>query len=80
MFIGLTGGAADTHVTQKTACEGEDEAYAWAAGESNIGDGLWVEFTGSIAVPDCTLTELLIYVEGPGADVNIYIDDVVISE
>jgi hypothetical protein len=33
-----------------------------------------------MAVPSCTLTDALMYAEGPGAGVDIYVDDVTLSK
>jgi endo-1,4-beta-xylanase len=39
-------------------------------------DSSWTELTGTLAVPSCTLIELLVYVEGPPAAYDLYVDDV----
>src|SRR5690606_3302858 len=36
----------------------------------------WVRLTGTVEVPECNLTELIAYVEGPSPGVTFYVDDV----
>ncbi|MEJ7600460.1 MAG: carbohydrate binding domain-containing protein [Kofleriaceae bacterium] len=56
-------GAADVYTTLGTAT-------ATSTG--------WVELTGVLAVPSCTLEELAVYLEGPAAGVMLYADDVAV--
>lgn len=75
------GGAASApvNVTAKIACAGESDAYPWLANSASVPDGEWVELTGALQVPDCDLTQLQVYVEGPPAGVDLYVDDVSIA-
>jgi hypothetical protein len=41
-----------------------------------ITDGAWVEFAGDLVVPDCALGNVGLWLEGPGAGVDLYIDHV----
>ena len=70
-------GASDAplNITQKIECEGNAQ-YTWLANTGSVSAGDWVTLSGSLVVPDCDLTDLLIYVEGPGGGVDIYLDDV----
>lgn len=74
------GGAAtaNVNVTQKVGCAGSD-SYSWLINPVAISNGGWVQLTGTLNVPNCTLTDLLLYAEGPGAGVDMYLDDVVVS-
>ncbi len=45
-----------------------------------VADGSWVKLSGTLAVPDCALTDALIYAEGLGAGVDIYVDDVSLTK
>jgi cellulase/cellobiase CelA1 len=74
------GGASSDSVlfTLRYACQGQ--AVDWitvAAGTAtNLG---WVQLSGSVEVPNCPLTELAIYAEGPSPNVVLYVDDVSIT-
>jgi endo-1,4-beta-xylanase len=70
------------NVTQATSCKAADgtvsTTYNWIAGPTTLaGDATWswVQFSGTVAVPNCTLTQLLVWVEG-GAGADLYVDDV----
>ncbi|TVZ38845.1 GH35 family endo-1,4-beta-xylanase [Alteromonadaceae bacterium 2753L.S.0a.02] len=83
LSLAVTTAGAETSPARavlKTSCEGEDDQYSWVANTSSIVEGEWTVLSGEIAVPDCTLTDLLLYVEGPGAGVDLYLDNVIITE
>lgn len=76
------GAAQSVNVTQATSCKASDgtvsTSYAWIAGPtalSGADPASWVQFSGTIAVPNCTLTQLQIFVEG-AAGADLYVDDV----
>lgn len=71
------GGAAqaDVNLTQKIVCDG-NETYSWVASPVTVGDGDWVELSGTLSVPDCDVTQVLLYAEGPPGGVDLYVDDV----
>lgn len=75
------GGAASANVnlTRKLQCQGEDASYSWLANPVAVTDSGWVKLEGTLAVPSCTLTDALIYAEGPGAGIDLYLDDVVVA-
>jgi len=77
-FFVTIGGAASApvNVTLKVVCVGQSDAYSWLANSGAVSDGVWTELSGTLSVPDCELTELLAYVEGPPAGVDLYVDDV----
>jgi hypothetical protein len=74
------GGAAasDTaHVTTAIQCTGGSTSYPWLGNtQKTINNGTWVEFSGDVAIPDCPLGNFTMYLEGPGTDVDVYIDHV----
>ncbi len=80
-FFVTIGGAASApvNITRKVSCAGQDDSYAWVSNSSAVLDGAWTELSGALTVPDCELTNVLIYVEGPPAGVDLYVDDVVVS-
>lgn len=77
-----SGSGQAVNVTQATSCKAADgsvsTSYAWIAGPTTLSGSAtasWVQFSGTVAVPNCTLTQLQIFVEGAvGAD--LYVDDV----
>jgi hypothetical protein len=58
----------------KTVCEGATEAYSPIAATA-VGDA-WTPVSGEFTAPTCVLSELRIYLEGPPADVDFFVDDV----
>jgi len=74
------GGAASAQVNMTSAlgCNGTD-SYAWIVNPTTVADGAWVKMTGTLNVPNCNLTNALVYLEGPGAGVDMYVDDAVVS-
>ncbi len=74
------GGAAsaDINVTQAMSCDGSP-AYSWIVNPVTVTDGAWTKLSGTVTVPSCNLTDAMIYAEGPGANVDVYLDDVVLS-
>ncbi len=75
------GGAAsaNVNVTSKIQCQDGNADYAWLASPVAVADGAWVKLSGTLAVPDCTLADLLVYAEGPAGGVDLYLDDVSVS-
>ncbi len=63
--------------TAKITCEGEDATYVTIA-ETTAQRGEYSELAGELALPLCTLAEVLIYAEGPAAGVELLLDDVVL--
>ncbi|HYP75861.1 MAG TPA: endo-1,4-beta-xylanase [Polyangiaceae bacterium] len=74
------GGAASANVNMTSAlgCDGSD-SYAWIVNPTTVTDGAWVKMTGTLNVPNCNLTNALVYLEGPGTGVDMYVDDAVVS-
>ncbi len=75
------GGAATASVnmTQAIGCDGVD-SYAWLVNPVTVADGAWVKMTGTLNVPNCNLTNALVYLEGPGTGVDMYLDDAVVTQ
>jgi endo-1,4-beta-xylanase len=62
------------HLVVKSVCNGAESFTRVATGTAtNTG---WVDISGNYLVEPCNLTELSMYVEGPAAGVNVYVDDV----
>ena len=76
-------------LTARIKCLGIAEQYRTIRSLTG-NDTTWTELTGPLVVPSvptgtptsssCTLTELLVYMEGPAAGFTIYIDDVSVIE
>ena len=77
-FWASIAGAATSQInlTSKIQCENEPATYAWLAEPTEIYEVEWLKLSGTLAVPDCPLAEVLIYTEGPEAGIDVYIDDV----
>jgi len=77
------GSAKDINVTQAVTCQGASSpAYNWIAGPTNVPGGTpasWVQFSGTLTIPNCTITKVELFVEG-GAGSDLYVDDVQIID
>jgi hypothetical protein len=69
-----TSASSTIHITfQQTDDNGTN--YYWAANGTASNSG-WVQVSGSFTLSVTgTLTGLLVYVEGPGSEIDIYVDD-----
>jgi endo-1,4-beta-xylanase len=65
---------ANVNITQKIQCSGASESYSWLVAPKLVTPGEWVEFSGDLVVPNCTLADLLIFAEGPPGGVDLYLD------
>ncbi|MGE5785422.1 MAG: endo-1,4-beta-xylanase [Myxococcales bacterium] len=79
------GGAASAsaYVTTAIQCAGGSTTYGRLGGWSNsktVADGTWLEFSGDIVVPDCPLANVAMWLEGPEANVDLYIDHVSVRQ
>lgn len=76
--------ASDTlKLTARIDCEGKDYQYAQIDITTEGSNSAWTELSGSLAMPsefECFLENVLIYVEGPAAGVDLYVDDVYMAE
>lgn len=71
--------SANVNVTTKIGCANSD-TYSWLVSPVTINNLQWVELSGELNVPQCDLTDLLIYAEGPAGGIDIYLDDVSVRE
>jgi GH35 family endo-1,4-beta-xylanase len=75
-WVRLDGAAASSvFMTAKITCTGAADQFA-RIGTASATDGAWTQLTGSLTVPSCPLSGLIVYFEGPPVGVNEYIDDV----
>jgi len=80
MWTTISGAAsASVNMTSALGCAGVD-SYAWLVNPTTVTDGAWVKLTGTLNVPNCSLTNALVYLEGPGTGVDMYVDDAVVTQ
>jgi hypothetical protein len=74
--VRLDGAAASSmFMTAKITCTGAADQFV-RIGEASATDSAWTLLTGSLTVPSCPLSGLIVYFEGAPVGVNEYIDDV----
>jgi len=79
MWTTISGAAsASVNMTSALGCDGAD-SYAWIVNPTTVADGAWVKLSGTLNVPNCNLTNALVYLEGPGTGIDMYLDDAVVS-
>ncbi len=75
-WVRLDGAAASPmFMTAKITCAGSADQFV-RIGETSATDSAWTLLTGTLTVPSCPLSGLIVYFEGPPAGVGEYIDDV----
>jgi GH35 family endo-1,4-beta-xylanase len=80
LWARIGGSSSDQLVlTAKITCSGEQDQFVRVASATGS-DAQWVRLSGPLAVPNCTLSDLTLYVEGPQPGVDIYIDDVLVQQ
>lgn len=71
--------AATTSLTVASTCEGADQTYT-QLGSVVASEAEWTQVGGTLNVPNCNLTGITLYVEGPAAEVDVYLDDVSVAQ
>jgi hypothetical protein len=64
--------------TMRSTCSGASTVYTPLATGTATNTG-WVALSGNGLVPSCTLTELVVYAEGPRTGVILHIDNVTVA-
>lgn len=79
-FWTLIDGASSSNVNVTRALNcGGTTSYSWVSSNASIPAGTWTQLLGSVEIPaDCDLVQLQLYAEGPAAEVDLYLDDVVV--
>jgi hypothetical protein len=67
-------GSETMQLTYKHRCEGQTDDTYTPFGSSRVSTD-WTELSASFLVADCRAVQSLIYVEGPAAQADFYIDD-----
>jgi hypothetical protein len=77
------GTGATLKLTAQLTCSGEtNPRYSTLQEVTNASDSAWSALGGTLAIPtssDCALVHLLLYVEGPPAGYDLYVDDVSVT-
>ena len=77
-YAKIAGASSDNvAMTAKVRCAGGEDQYIWLAG-GTASDSSWVELSGSLQLPDCSLEEVTLYAEGPQPGVDLLLDDVLL--
>jgi hypothetical protein len=63
------------NITVKTVCDSGAEAYNWGGG-ATVNDSGWTQVSGSVTLPNCVLTDVVLYFSGPAVGVDILLDNV----
>src|SRR5690606_14169504 len=65
-------------ISTKAMCGAEERYETVASGEATAGE--WLELRGTFTAPLCDdLQEFVMYIEGPAAGVDLYLDDVIVA-
>jgi len=79
-WVSITGAtSANVNTTSKVRCQGGTDQYNWIAAPQAVAANSWVELSAPLAIPNCTIEEVLIFAEGPPGGVDLYVDDVVLA-
>jgi len=77
-WMKVSGAAADSVVlTAAVGCAGAGTQFV-RVGAATTGSE-WVEVSGTLAIPNCTVQSVVLYGEGPAAGVNLFMDDASLS-
>ena len=72
----IDGAASDSvYMTLKMTCSGSADVYQQIA-SGTATNASWVQLNGTFTVPPCLLTDFEMYLEGPAAGEDLYVDDV----
>jgi endo-1,4-beta-xylanase len=67
---------AQVNLTLALTCGGTT-AYSWLANNPAVSSDVWSELSGAFTVPaDCVAPGVMLFAEGGGANVDLYVDDV----
>lgn len=71
--------SAQVNVTRALTCGG-NTSYVWVANNGAVSSSGWTELSGAVAIPsDCAAPGLMLYAEGGGANVDLYVDNVSVT-
>lgn len=67
--------AAKVDCTDATVPVGFNE-FPWLDNNTAVNPGEWTELSANLAIPDCELVDVVIFLEGTTAGVDVYVDEV----
>lgn len=77
-WVTVSEGTEPVSISTKAVC-GSEERYEGVA-TAEVSAGQWQELRGTFRAPLCPdLQEFVIYIEGPAAGIDLYLDDVVVA-
>lgn len=79
VFARLGSGNVNVNLTAAVTCQGQSANYV-QLDSTQADDATWTHLSGSLAVPDCNLENIVVYVEGPDASIDILVDDLGVRE
>lgn len=72
-------GVAQVNITRSLTCSGV-QGYLWLANHTAVSSTGWTQLVGSFSIPaSCTTPKVTVYAEGGGANVDLYVDDVLVT-
>lgn len=75
-WMKIAGAASDrVGLTAAVGCAGTGTQFLPIGSATATSDG-WVEVSGTVVVPNCTVESFVVYGEGPAAGVDLLLDDV----
>jgi hypothetical protein len=75
-FVSVQGAASDAvRLSAKITCQGQSATFTSVAA-TTASQGSYAGLSGTLSIPLCPLSEVVLYAEGPAAGVSILIDDV----
>lgn len=77
-WVRMESGSAQINATVKASCADGDQYIPIASAASN--DSGWSIISGTFAVPECGLSDLVLYFEGPAAESAFYLDEVYVRQ
>lgn len=77
-WVTVSAGTERVSISTKAMCGAEERYETVASGEATAGE--WLELRGTFTAPLCDdLQEFVMYIEGPAAGVDLYLDDVIVA-
>jgi endo-1,4-beta-xylanase len=71
--------SASAGVTAQIGCAGADAVFQ-PIGSGTLNDSGFTQLSGTLALPDCEIQSVALYVEGPDAGVDLLVDDLALRE
>lgn len=79
-FASISGAnSANVNLTAKVTCEGETASFVPLTSAA-VTRSRFSELSGALSLPLCTLSEVVLYLEGPAAGIDILVDDVALRQ